>query len=91
MTIRFATDVEEISEICKQKVEIVCLEYRELRDNSILTSYKDLPMAYRIFEQSEEVQREELLRKITDSVKNLSLRELEALYYELRTKNYINE
>ena len=48
-------------------------------------------MAYRIFEQSEEVQREELLRKITDSVKNLSLRELEALYDELSTKNYINE
>ena len=64
---------------------------RELCDNSILTSYKDLPMAYRIFEQSEEAQREELLRKITDSVKNLSLRELEALYYELSTKNYINE
>ena len=39
-------------------------------------------MAYRVFEQSEEVQREELIRKITDSVKNLSLRELEALYYE---------
>ena len=48
-------------------------------------------MAYRIFEQSEEVQREELLRKITDSVKNLSLIELEALYYVLSTKNYINE
>ena len=48
-------------------------------------------MAYRIFEQSDEVQREELLRKITDSVKNLSLRELEALYYEMSTKNYIND
>ena len=48
-------------------------------------------MAYRIFEQTEETQREELLQKITASVKNLSLRELEALYYELSTKNYVND
>ena len=57
-------------------------------------------MAYRIFEQSEvppaperseEAQREELLQKITDSVMNLSLRALEALYYELSTKNFIND
>ena len=50
-----------------------------------------ITMAYRIFEQTEEAQREELLQKITDSVKNLSLRELEALYYELSTKNYVND
>ncbi len=48
-------------------------------------------MAYTRFEQSEEVQREELIRKIENSVKSLSLRELEALYYELSTKNYISE
>ena len=57
-------------------------------------------MAYRIFEQSEvplaperseEAQHEELLQKITDFVKKLSLRELEALYYELSTKNFIND
>ncbi|MBP5393705.1 MAG: hypothetical protein J6Y59_07820 [Bacteroidaceae bacterium] len=57
-------------------------------------------MAYTRFEQSEEAQREELIRKIEASVKSMSIRELEALYYELRTKfrlslseakNYINE
>ena len=42
-------------------------------------------------ERSEEVQREELLRKIESLMKSMSLRELEALYYELSTKNYINE
>lgn len=44
-------------------------------------------MAYSRFEQTEEVQREELIRKIEASVKSMSLRELEALYYELSTKN----
>ena len=48
-------------------------------------------MAYKRFEQTEEAQREELIRKIEASVKSMSLRELEALYYELSTKNYINE
>ena len=48
-------------------------------------------MAYTRFEQPEDVQREELMRKIETSMKNMSLRELEALYYEMSTKNYINE
>jgi hypothetical protein len=48
-------------------------------------------MAYSRFEQTEEAQREELIRKIDTSIKSMSLRELEALYYELRTKNYISE
>ena len=48
-------------------------------------------MAYTRFEQSEEFQREELIRKIEATVKNMSLRELEALYYEMSTKNYISE
>ncbi len=48
-------------------------------------------MAYNRLEQSEEAQREELIRKIETSVKSMSLRELEALYYELSTKNYISE
>ena len=48
-------------------------------------------MAYKRFEQTEEAQREELIRKIEASVKSMSIRELEALYYELSTKNYINE
>ena len=46
-------------------------------------------MAYNRFEQTEEVQREELIRKIEATIKSMSLRELEALYYELSTKNYI--
>ena len=48
-------------------------------------------MAYNRFEQTEEAQREELIQKIETSVKSMSLRELEALYYELSTKNYISE
>ncbi|MBP5393708.1 MAG: hypothetical protein J6Y59_07835 [Bacteroidaceae bacterium] len=48
-------------------------------------------MAYTRFEQTEEAQREELIQKIEASVKSMSIRELEALYYELSTKNYINE
>ena len=48
-------------------------------------------MAYNRFEQKEEVQREELIRKIEATIKSMSLRELEALYYELSTKNYIIE
>ena len=48
-------------------------------------------MAYTRFEQTEEAQREELIRKIEASVKSMSTRELEALYNKLSTKNYINE
>ena len=48
-------------------------------------------MAYNRFEQTEEVQREELIRKIEATIKSMSLRELEALHYELSTKNYISE
>ena len=48
-------------------------------------------MAYNRFEQSEEVQHDELIKKIEETVKSMSIRELEALYYELSTKNYISE
>jgi hypothetical protein len=33
----------------------------------------------------------ELIRKIEATVKNMSLRELEALYYELSTKSFAND
>ena len=46
---------------------------------------------YRRFELTEEAQREELIQRIEASVKSMSLRELEAMYYELSTKNHINE
>ena len=41
--------------------------------------------------QSEEYRREELIRKIEHAVEGLTLQELEALYYDLSTKNYIND
>ena len=43
------------------------------------------------FGQSEEYRREELIRKIENSVEKLTLQELEALYYDMSTKNYIND
>lgn len=41
--------------------------------------------------QSEVYRREELIRTIERWVENLSLQELEALYYDMTTKNCINE
>ena len=41
--------------------------------------------------QSDDFRREELIRVIEHSVENLTLQELEALYYDMSTKNYINE
>ena len=46
-------------------------------------------MAY--FGQSDEFRRDELIRIIEHSVEKLTLQELEALYYDMSTKNYINE
>ncbi len=43
------------------------------------------------FEQSEEYRRDELIRKIEHAVGNMTLSELEALYYDMSTKNYIND
>ena len=43
------------------------------------------------FGQSEEYRREELIRVIEHSVENLTLQELESLYYDMSTKNYIVE
>ena len=43
------------------------------------------------FGQSDDYRREELIRIIEYSVVNLTLQELEALYYDMSTKNYINE
>ena len=49
-------------------------------------------MAYTgIFEQAEDYRREDLIRKIEHAVSNLTLQELEALYYDMSTKNYIND
>ena len=43
------------------------------------------------FSQSEEYRREELIRTIEREVERLTLSELEALYYDMSTKNYIND
>ena len=43
------------------------------------------------FSQSDEGRRDELIRIIEHSVVKLTLAELEALYYDMSTKNYINE
>ncbi len=43
------------------------------------------------FKQSEEFRREELVRIIEHAVEKLTIQELEALYYDMSTKNYIND
>ena len=43
------------------------------------------------FGQSDDYRREELIRIIEHSVEKLTLQELEALYYDMSTKIFINE
>ena len=43
------------------------------------------------FSHSEEYRRDELIRIIEHSIERLSLQELESLYYDMTTKNYIDE
>ena len=43
------------------------------------------------FGQSDDYRREELMRKIEHSLESLTLQELEALFYDMSTKNFINE
>lgn len=43
------------------------------------------------FRQSEEYRREYLIHVIERSIEKLTLQELEALYYNMSTKNYIND
>jgi len=40
---------------------------------------------------NDDYRREELIKKIERAVSNLTLEELEALHYDMTTKNYINE
>lgn len=46
---------------------------------------------YHSFTSSNEYRREELIHKIEHAVNSLTLEELEALHYDMITKNYINE
>jgi hypothetical protein len=43
------------------------------------------------FGQSDDYRREELIQKIEHALKNLTVQELEALYYDMSTKNYMND
>ena len=43
------------------------------------------------FEQSDDYRREELIRIIERSVEKMTLQELEALYYDMSTRSYIND
>ena len=43
------------------------------------------------FESNDAMRREELIRVIEHSVENLQLQELEALYYDMLTKDYISQ
>lgn len=43
------------------------------------------------FGESDDFRREEMIRAIEHSIKNLTLQELEALYYDMSTKNFIND
>ena len=45
----------------------------------------------RVYNSSDEYQREELIKRIEHTLSNLTLDELEALHYDMITKNYINE
>ena len=43
------------------------------------------------YSASDEYRGEELIKKIERAVNNLTIEELEALHYDMTTKNYINE
>ena len=43
------------------------------------------------FNQSDEGRRDELIRITEHNVEKLTLQELEALYYDMTTKSYIND
>lgn len=44
-----------------------------------------------MFIQSDEYRRDELIRIIERTIEKLTLAELEALYYDMTTKSYIND
>ncbi len=57
----------------------------------LLTPIYIQTMDFRKYTGTEDTRREELIRQIEHSVERLTLAELEALYYDMTTKNYINE
>ena len=69
-----------------QKIEILLLPLSQ-----VLTKYLGIAMAYMNKYQSDDYRRDELIRIIEHSVEKLTLAELEALYYDMTTKSYIND
>ena len=81
-------------EIPQNIAEITNIHFHFGRLSGILSNFVSnfRKMAYTgRFGQSDDYRREELIRVIEHSVEKLTLQELEALYYDMSTKNYINE
>ena len=69
-----------------------CRAYKSLGIEREKIDYILDSMAYAgRFRQTDDYRREELIRIIEHSVEKLTLQELEALYYDMSTKNYIND
>ena len=57
---------------------------------TVSTSFQTVSTSFHKY-QSDDYRREELIRIIEHSVEKLTLQELEALYYDMTTKSYIND
>ena len=57
---------------------------------TVSTSFQTVSTSFHKY-QSDDYRREELIRIIEHSVEKLTLAELEALYYDMTTKSYIND
>ena len=67
-------------------------KYVNLHVEPYKTRNKKRNMAYTSrLGQSDDFRREELIKAIEQSIERLTLQELEALYYDMSTKNYIND
>ena len=70
--------------VAHQIQNVIFKQYFFMRQSEI----KDFDKAYN---SSDEYRREELIKRIEHALSNLTLDELEALHYDMITKNYINE
>ena len=57
---------------------------------TVSTSFQTVSTSFYKY-QSDDYRRDELIRIIEHSVEKLTLAELEALYYDMTTKSYIND
>ena len=68
------------------------MNMEEFKDKVAVVTGGEVTMAYTgRFGQSDDFRRDELIRIIEHSVEKLTLAELEALYYDMTTKSYIND